>query len=171
MSVSDRAGRAQPLAPSFAWTLPSVPDASGCPPSVEIFGHDWAESGEQLPVQPERHHNRGNLDKDAPPVRGVLHPNPVSERKAESIACFAMANRAGVWSISSNKAGHEPRRAGNTPPETMGRARQPGSADRQPARNPRARLVFPKNIIGARIKIESDEIRSRLALNGQFLSR
>ena len=52
----------------------------------------------------------------------------------------------------------------------MGRARQPGSANRQPAEI-RYSAVFPKkNIIGARIKIESNEIAGRFALNGKFFS-
>ena len=53
----------------------------------------------------------------------------------------------------------------------MGRARQPGSANRLPARNPVVGCFSRKNIIGARIEIESNEIARRLALNGQFLSR
>ena len=34
------------------------------------------ESDGQLPVQPERHHNRGVHDKDVTLARGALHPHP-----------------------------------------------------------------------------------------------
>ena len=41
-------------------------------PLVEISADRWAGSGGQLPVQPERRHNRGIRYKDAVLVQGVL---------------------------------------------------------------------------------------------------
>ena len=53
----------------------------------------------------------------------------------------------------------------------MDRAPQPGSADRLPATNPLPQADSAQDIVGARIKLESDEIVGRLFLNGQSLSR
>ena len=58
----------------------------------------WASSGEQLPVQPERHHSRGIRYKDAVLVRGVLRRQFGRMRNASWTAASAAANRAGVWS-------------------------------------------------------------------------
>ena len=81
-----------------------------------------------------------------------------------------MANRAGVWSKPKNKARHERRRAGNTLGKTMDRAPPPGSADRLPAANPLPGrdMSSPKEFIGARVEIESDEIGGWLASMASF---
>ena len=130
-----RAGPTQLPAPDFVWTLPSVPDASGCSPSWQISEHGWAKSGGQPPVQPARHQNRGSLDKDVLLVRNVLHLHldGCETLLARLLPPWPSAPEYGR--VPTNKARRERRRACNTPGETMGRAPRPGSGDRLPAAN------------------------------------
>src|SRR5215468_1478153 len=68
-----RAGRVQPRAPDFEWILPNALDASGHNPLARISAHHWASSGGQLPVQPERRHNRDIPSKDSAHAQDAFH--------------------------------------------------------------------------------------------------
>src|SRR6266478_4771362 len=113
--------------------LPSAPDAFGCNPLREISADRWAASGVQLPVQPERRHNRGIHYKDDMLARGVLRRHlDGCEMLPEWLLPLTLTAQEYGRSQRS-KSGHETKRARNRLRETMDRAPQPRLADRLPA--------------------------------------
>src|SRR5262249_30190577 len=125
-----RAGRAQPRAPNFEWILPSALDASGCNPLAGISAHHWASPDGQLPVQPERRHNRDIPSKDSAHAQDAFHQRP-DEGERPPAGLLPLTPGARMYGRrQGSKANHERRQAGNTHRKTMGHARQPGSADR-----------------------------------------
>src|SRR5205809_3081843 len=136
-----RAGQAQPRAPDFAWILPSAPDASGYNPLARISAHHWASSGGQLPVQPERRHNRGIPSKDSAHAQDAFHQRP-DEGERPPAGLLPLTPGARMYGRrQGSKANHERRQAGNTHRKTMDHARQPGLADRPPGGNPFSRWL------------------------------
>src|SRR5262245_13298766 len=131
-----RAGPIQLRVRDFVWTLPSVPDASGYSPSLQISERGWAMFGGQTPVQPERHQNRGGLDKDVLLVRKVLRQQLDGCEMLLGRLLLRRLNVRAYGRSPTNKARREKKLVCNTPRETMGRAPRLGSGDRLPAANP-----------------------------------
>src|SRR6266404_2759132 len=129
-AFQDRAGRAQPRAPDFAWILPSALDASGYNPLAGISAHHWASSGGQLPVQPERRHNRDTPSKDSAHAQDAFHQHrDEGERPPAGLTPLTPGARM-YGRRQRSKANHERGRARNRHRKTMDHARQPGLADR-----------------------------------------
>ncbi len=128
---------------------------------LEYPRHHWAGSGAQLPVQPERRHNRGILDKDFPRVPGVLRPH---QGGGETPPEWPLPPRPGAQEYGrsqGSKGGHEYGRVGNTLGKTMDHARQPGSADRPPAANSLSQFLISQKIFGASVELEGGDVARR----------
>ncbi len=113
-------GRGQLRVPSFVLTLPSGPAASECNPLAGRPAGHWAEFDEQLPVQPERRHNRDIPDKDTMRVPGAfqLHPDEGETLLGSPPPPRPTDRKYGP--SQRNKAGRVPRRAGNMLEKTTG---------------------------------------------------